>query len=41
MLILVSIRICSAWSQAYHHRLMEMLDGFFDLPGMVGRLPYG
>ena len=26
MLILVSIRICNAWSQAYHHRLMEMLD---------------
>lgn len=41
MLILVSIRISSSWSQAHHHKLVELLDSFYNLPGLVGYLPYG
>lgn len=41
MLILNSIRISHLWSQAYHHKLTEMLDTYFDLSGFTGYLPYG
>ena len=41
MLILTSIRISSVWSQAYHLELVEMLDGYYDLNGLVGFFPYG
>jgi hypothetical protein len=41
VLILTSIKVSAMWSQAYHMKLRELLDTYFDQPGFVGYLPFG